>query len=219
MATGSLKIERKVRRPTSGHYDQSFMRRESQPYPLFTGRPHRDYARYHAQLDPIVSTIFPNWTRKSAATEIAPLAKIPRTTLYQWKEQWEEDSSWRPWAPEGRGAHHRIFTDDQETDIVDEIIIQHILPGRIFNAHDFRLLAMRKFLELGGESDQFQCSDHFIYDFKKRHRLSSRRFHMRRRNNQTDRPDIEGWLDEMQNLLATTHPDRIINCEKRRRGT
>jgi hypothetical protein len=37
---------------------------------------------------------------------------------------------------------------------------------------------------------------------------------MRRRNNQAHRPDIQRWIEEMENLLAVTNGDRIINCDE-----
>jgi hypothetical protein len=182
--------------------------------PLFSGNPHRDYARHHHALEEIFSTHFPNWQRTSAATHVAPLAKIPKPTLYKWKANWEANPLWRPWDSEIHGRHLRTFTDQQEEEIAAEIITDYIVPGRLFNASDFRSLALKKFAEFGGESGTFVCSQQFIRDFKKRQRFASRRFHMRRRNNELHRADILAWTDKMQRLLATTDPDRILNCDE-----
>jgi hypothetical protein len=113
------------------------MTQEGLPTPLFSGRPHRDYARHKGELEPIFTTHFPTWSRISAATHIAPLAKIPKQTLYQLKAKWEADPQWRPWDTGFHGKHLRIFTDEQETEIAEEVITQYIVPGRRFNAHDF----------------------------------------------------------------------------------
>jgi hypothetical protein len=61
-----------------------------------------------------------------------------------------------------------------------------IIPGKLFNVNNLRLVALSKFAADGGDPGKFKCSEQFVRDFKPRHRLSSRRFHMRRRSRETD---------------------------------
>jgi hypothetical protein len=110
--------------------------------------------------------------------------------------------------------HHRVFSDEQELELLDEIIVNYIVPGKLFNIHNFRLVAMAKFASAGGDPSKFQCSQQFVQDFKARHGLSSRRFHMRRRNRGVDLEKVIAWTDEMQRLLSSVDADRIVNCDE-----
>jgi hypothetical protein len=48
--------------------------------PLFSGHAHHDYERYKADLEPIFTSIFPNWHSQSYDLEIKPIANIPINT-------------------------------------------------------------------------------------------------------------------------------------------
>jgi hypothetical protein len=182
--------------------------------PLFTGHPHRDYLRHHKELEPIFTDIFPSWNRHSGSQEIAPLADIPPATLHHWKTKWRAQADWRPWHSQVHGAHHRVFSDEQELELLDDIIVNYIVPGKMFNIHNFRLMALSKYAAGGGDPGKFQCSQQFVQDFKTRHKLSSRRFHMRRRNRGADLAQVIEWTDEMQRLLSSVEANRIVNCDE-----
>jgi hypothetical protein len=142
---------------------------------LFPGKPHRNYIRFKRQLEPIFLDVFPNWTRTSARTEILPRARIPKSVIHHWKSQWTNDPAWRPWNTDAHGTANRIFTDEQEAELLDVILSQYIAPGKQFVASTFRELAQAFYVRIGGNPDEFKCSDHFIDIFKSRHRLSSRK--------------------------------------------
>jgi hypothetical protein len=54
---------------------------------------------------------------------------------------------------------------------------------------------------------EFNCSDGFIHSFKKR------RSHSKRRPD-SDQTVVNEWIDEMRAIIATTSPNRIINCDE-----
>jgi hypothetical protein len=59
----------------------------------------------------------------------------------------------------------------------------------------------------------FNCSNGFIYDFKQRHRFSSRIFHYKRR------PAVTGdqrrqWISEIQALLESTEHNDVLNTDE-----
>jgi hypothetical protein len=182
--------------------------------PLFKGRPHHNYLRYKRQLEPIFTDIFPHWTRSSARTEVYPRVKLPPSVLYDWKTQWEKNSSWRPWNVEVHGMANRIFSDEQEQQLVDIILSEYIGPGKQFTASTFREVSQEFYASLGGNPDEFRWSDHFIANFKSRHRFSSRRFHLRRRSRIGGRFDIEAWKETVNVLLHMCAHHRIINCDE-----
>jgi hypothetical protein len=110
--------------------------------------------------------------------------------------------------------HHRIFTDDEERVISEDILRDYIIPARHFIEADFRALVLQKYRESGRDSVMFQCLNQFIHDFKIRHGFSSRRFHVRRRQRQTGRGDIAQWIEDMKGLLAAVNPHRVVNCDE-----
>jgi hypothetical protein len=142
------------------------------------------------------------------------IAMIKKSTLQYWRASWRKDHDWRPWRSTARDAQNRAFTDEQEQNILEEIITKHIIPGKMFNAYNFRSMMLEKWESLGRNRDSFVCSQQFIQDFKRRHKISSRRFHMRRRHHQIDRPDVQEWINKMKTLLETTDPDRVVNCDE-----
>lgn len=137
-----------------------------------------------------------------------------KSVVHDWLKHWRENPDWRPWNTEVHGLYHRVFSDEQEEELVEEIIRDYIAPARQFVAANFRELALRKFQSLGGDPTSFQCSNRFIRAFKTRHRFSSRRFHMRRRQQTRGRLDIEEWIQATTELLATVDNRRILNCDE-----
>jgi hypothetical protein len=112
------------------------------------------------------------------------------------------------------GAHHRIFTDAEEARLVEVIITEYIAKGRKFIASTFQALAQDAYAQTERDPEGFQCSTHFIADFKKRHAFSSRRFHMRRRNQHCGRLDIEQWVERTKILLSENSHHRVVNCDE-----
>jgi hypothetical protein len=81
--------------------------------------------------------------------DIAPTANLPTSTVHFWKYKWDRGHSWRPWRKAIHGAHNRIFTDEEELELLDVIIKHYVAPGKMFNLHDFRALALKKYEAVG----------------------------------------------------------------------
>jgi hypothetical protein len=182
--------------------------------PLFSGPPHRDYARHKLALEIIFSVLFPQWRRDTARTQVYPRVKIPPSVLYEWRAHWEQDPAWRPWDKEANGKHHRAFTDEEEALLAAEIVDNYILPGKQFIGATFRELALAAYASTGRDSEGFKCSQQFIDDFKRRHGFSSRRFHLRRRRQDPGRGDITEWIEHVMVLLLGSPHERIVNCDE-----
>ena len=113
---------------------------------------------------------------------------------------------------------HRIFTDEEESNMVEFIKENFIKPGNLFTDAQFRELAMPTFLFKHKDEEQipdFMVSDHFIHDFKERNHISSRLAHPKRRSDSNEEQNIE-WEKDIGELLNTgTFPrDRILNCDE-----
>jgi hypothetical protein len=186
---------------------------------IFSGSAHNDYQRHHAKLEPIFSSIFPNWHGESSEREVKPIAHIPLSTLYSWRAKWMKNASWRPWnMRENHGAHKRLFTDAQEAQMKDEILNDYIASGNLFTSVTFRTIAVKCWQNLGKDPIEFKCSDKFIAGFKDRNGFSSRRFHTRRRNRTGERGDICAWIQGIRDLIGnrqcTGMLDRVVNCDE-----
>lgn len=140
---------------------------------------------------------------------------IPVSTLARWRQKHAEDSEWRPYNTSVHGLHHRIFSDAQEAAIKEFVFDNYIKPGIIFRNRDFPKIAMQAFLENFGDDDElkdFRCSGHFVRDFMRRQNISLRRAHVKRRPVRNQSPDdIEKWVGEVKQLLATVPNDRVLN--------
>jgi hypothetical protein len=127
---------------------------------------------------------------------------------------WSQDPTWRPWDKENHGEHHCVVTDAEEVDLDDLIVNGFILPGKQFIGAAFRELALAAYMLTGRDPSAFKCSQHFINDFERRHALSSRRFHIRRRKEHVKHGDLIGWIENIVILLPENPPERVITCDE-----
>jgi hypothetical protein len=195
-------------------------RRAAKLIPCIKGKPHNDYstgvrraaaeACFDRFADPVESSQYGFLRRLSGSSG------VPRMTLSGWKDHYEEDPAWRPWDTNW-GQHLRVFTDEEENNIVEFITANFIEPGLLFTNEDFRMLMFDCYHEKypGGNWDEadFFCSPGFIHDFKERNDLTSRRGHFERRSRVTETEKLN-WTDRMKTLLETVPWDRILNCDE-----
>jgi hypothetical protein len=118
--------------------------------------------------------------------------------------------------------HRRIFTDEQERELAEHIRENFTRKGLLFTDADFRLLAIdwwykihdidRSSLEAAMIRD-FTSSNGFMHRFKKRHRMTSRRVHFKRRP-QPNPERKERWMKEVEDLFRTVSRSHILNCDE-----
>jgi hypothetical protein len=107
---------------------------------------------------------------------------------------------------------------------MDIINREFINKGSVFTDEDFRLLllAVEKYYEwnpIDVESDEattirdFTASKGFLYDFKKRHRISSRRAHYKRRPKPNE-AQKRAWKKEIVQLLRNNPPENVLNSDE-----
>ena len=88
--------------------------------------------------------------------------------------------------------------------------------GLLFTDAEFRALIMDQYLSKYRDVEDapsFQCSNGFVYDFKRRHGFSSRKGRIARRP-PTDQTSIQIWTEQISHLLETCDRDRILNCDE-----
>ena len=90
--------------------------------------------------------------------------RIPKRTLYNWKEQPEVDIDWRPYNKRKRSD--KTFSAEQEQSISNFIKTNMIDQHKHFQDADFTKLVYSTTNEEGINRKDFRCSHHFVSDFK-----------------------------------------------------
>ena len=140
-------------------------------------------------LDPMISDF-------NILTILSETYKIPRSTLSSWKRRWIHDPDWLPGSYVLLREAKRIFPDEIENEVADFIIDNYIKPGNYLPDWQFKNIMFQVYNENDSIKRDFHCSQHFISDFKNRHRFSSRLAHIKRR------PDPEPVLDDDDGLSS-----------------
>ena len=149
-------------------------------------------------------------------TEISRETSIPLKTISNWYKQYQSNQDWRPYSTLNRSLAQRIFTNEEENNMVEFIKDNFITPGKLFTDALFRELAMSLYLFKYKDIEQmpnFMVSDHFIHDFKQRNHISSRIAHPERRANENQDQNTQ-WENTIENLLNTFPRDKILNCDE-----
>jgi hypothetical protein len=158
----------------------------------------------------------PHWD-PSTCERIADLGGIPVPTIYYWHKCWVSNHNWRPWDPTHHGMHNRTFRDQDEDEMVKQIDEEYTQRGRLFTNESFRRMAARTYAGLIDEDaddiPNFNASNGFIWRFKKRHELVSRKAHPKRRPTVSDQEKIQ-FIQMLSELLKFENNDRILNADE-----
>jgi hypothetical protein len=144
-------------------------------------------------------------------------ARYPHQRLYAWKQSWNQDPTWPPWHFEVHGAHHHIFSDEEERAISDHLSENYLLHGRLFTNAMFVQIATTAWLEKYRQTElpfEFQCSAGFIAYSKQRNHFSSRSAHMKWRPSVTKQDRMHGMMTLSQLLCDVPDHERIINVDE-----
>ena len=179
-------------------------------------RVYRRYATRKKTMDNVYKFIEEN-NASVRPCAISQMFGIPESSARRFVKRWNEDHDYRNYDYSSRGEHNRIFSAEEERSIAD-FIRQNILePGYYFTDDDFRQWIVQAFLEKHRDNDEelpeFNASNGFIYDFKRRNNISSRRAHFKRRT-PTSASRIEPWIQEITSLLETVGKEDVYNCDE-----
>jgi hypothetical protein len=164
---------------------------------------------------------FPGYVRGDGAA-IFRRTGVPAKTVNGWYRKWLMDDRWRPYSTKRCGKHRRIFTERQERDLAEKIRSDFTNKGLLFTDADFRLLAIDCYYKwhdddpaswVAAMARDFICSNGFIHRFKKRHRMTSRRVHFKRRP-APDPARRKQWDMKMEELFRSVPWSHILNCDE-----
>jgi hypothetical protein len=147
--------------------------------------------------------------------DISRKFNVPRTTLRREHDKIRKNLGWTPldtlW-----GEHRRIFSNEIESMMAEEIRANYVQPHRLFTTEDFCTLALRWYRDVYrdvGRETRFVCSPEFIRGFRGRNRFSLRRNHFKRRTPVSEEEQAK-WIADVTTLLATEDNDLILNCDE-----
>ena len=183
--------------------------------PLFSRPGQHDYARKKKEIEWVFREEFPNWNERSY-TKICNQVGASSSTVYYWKSKWTENNSWRPWDPANHGQHLRKFTDEEEEAIVDYIFDNYIVPGIPMTNETFRTVLEHAWYDKYRDAEEvpdFHFSDGFIDDFKRRHRLSTRKAHLARRPKTTIEQQRK-FVEAVKLVLDKVPKQYVLNCDE-----
>ena len=175
--------------------------------------PHRKYHLYPKRVNRAKSRYFrllndESMNKRKIFTIIKNEFGIPRSTMVRWRRKRKLDPFYDPCDTSVHGTFHRIFTDEQEENIVQYIDLNYIKMGKYFSDFYFETIIYNAFDEIYPNpktAPKFECSPGFISDFKNRHRLSSRLAHFRQRPvNKTEEQieiEIQSFRSQVSNLI------------------
>ncbi len=155
-------------------------------------------------------------------TQLSSKYKMPRSTLSDWTKKWQIDEFWDPSDTSVHGDFHRIFTSEQEDEIYKFIYSNYISKNIYFSDKQFVSVAYEFFFKYYPNGEKlFECSEHFIRNFKKRHRISSRLAHYKRRKDIDNFPEdkletIQLFTTQINSLIeyANQHDEPVINADE-----
>jgi len=144
--------------------------------------------------------------------------RVPKSTIHRWHKKLMKNPNWI-------GPHHRkdpnqayAFTEAQEMKL--EKMILSVTKSNKFpmNNHIFRQVALKYYYHLSDEEHpnpnlQFNCSNKWIKSFRKRHSLSRRRGHLKRRPAVTPE-EIRKFREMMRKVLDENDHDHVVNCDE-----
>jgi hypothetical protein len=112
---------------------------------LFRGTPKYRYSSPKGRLltDRIFSE-FEHWIRGDS-TRIETKPGVRASTVCDWLAKWRKDPNWRPYQNYRNSKHCRVFTDEQEAELMDIIKSKFLEKGCVFTDGDFRLSAIDKY--------------------------------------------------------------------------
>ena len=172
--------------------------------------PRRQYRSHPRLVDAVLDDLRNGVDSKTISARVG----CPLSTVYRWRKKLQECPEFHPLSP--RSAPNRIFSEEEESSIAAMIRGEFLTKGLLFTDAEFRALIMDQYLSKyrdAEEAPSFQCSNGFVYDFKRRHGFSSRKGRIARRP-PTDQTSIQIWREQISHLLETCDRDRILNCDE-----
>lgn len=177
--------------------------------------PYIDYKKYPEVVKKVIPLL--KDYKRGEIQKISQHTGFKVRTLYDWANALKKDPNFDPLVTKC-GQHLRIFTDEEEDAITDYIITNILLQGILFTDEDFEDLIMQAYFEKHRNDPedapikQFTVSKGFIYDFKKNHRITSKKCHTKRRPDNKKYDSL--FVADIEDVFANNDLRYIINIDE-----
>ena len=162
---------------------------------------------------PLVMNTLKN-CKRGEMKRVAAQTGINYNTLKDFHRKLKDNPDFTPCHKQIR-PNKRIFTIEEENNVAEFIKEEIIKPGYFFSDDDFRELIINAYLEKYRDAEnikQFNASDGYIWDFKNKYRISSKKCHIRRR---PEKGSFESsFVNKIQKLKKECDNDYIINIDE-----
>ena len=193
---------------------------------IYKRTPYQHHKDHLDILEPVFQWIAEDITApkpRGSYAMLSAITKIKKTTLSTWKTNLRNDISWRP-SRAHYGQHLRIFSPEQEFELVERIRRDYLEPGLFYSDQDFRTDALNFYWEQVFERckddptivlrvPEFSCSVEFRQLFRERWRYRLRRPNMKRRP-QISQEKIVEFNGRVRNALRTYGGDLVFNMDE-----
>ncbi|OHS93796.1 hypothetical protein TRFO_13773 [Tritrichomonas foetus] len=177
-------------------------------------RPYIQYTKIVKKLEPIFFLMQVK-LRHGEYRRISKTTGIPYTTILSWKNKILKDNNWRP-NKVNFNISKRVFTDDEEIQLINMIQTEYLDKNIFFSDSDFKYKALNYYyqtLNKGIDDSEFLCSPTFIADFKKRHEISLRKPHLKRRPD-ISQIKINEFRYKVLSIMQLNDRSHIINMDE-----
>jgi hypothetical protein len=123
--------------PTTERWPATVLSPEHWPYPLYHRAPYHHHKDHTNQLEPICQALCGD-IPYGGLSKLLQAIHISDSTLSHWKKMLMVNSSWRP-SRRASAMPRRIFSDEQEDQLIARIRRKNLDNGLYYCDEDFRL--------------------------------------------------------------------------------
>lgn len=182
------------------------------------------YIKYHKQPDlcqSVKNEYFKlkkdEWfNNRKIVSHLVTKYDVKEGALRKWIKNWDKSITWDPYDTKNKGQCHRIFTDEQEMNLVNYIEDNYISQGNYFSDGHFQSLAFEAYDNIYRnikDPPPFQCSESFIYKFKEKYHISSRLAHFKEREPNFNSIDNSEEINTFKATIESVIENARINNE------
>ena len=182
-------------------------------------RPHFEVSGIMKDIEPIFVQLSKDLLKYGAVSQISQKSGLNYETLRDWRSKLLQNPEWRPY--QNRNIHKRALSPQAEARLAQKIREEYIMTSKYCPMRVLKRLAHEFYVEdlewdearKKREADDFKASSHWCVMFLKRHGLSMRKHHKKRRKYGDD-SFVAFFYERMDVVFAGTPRDRIINMDE-----
>ena len=149
--------------------------------------------------------------------EISKKYNIKYKTLLNKYKKWNDDDKLNIFNDENRGGHKKIFTENEEYELSEYIKNLYIRNGIYFDNDCVKILALKKYNLIHDKDDNninFNCSDGWVTDFKKRWKLITKGYNYCKKSIKVDNIQIIEYKQKCSYVDRMYYKMYIFNLDE-----